>query len=234
MMVSKQQCSHVHSALPSLNIQCLTHPRFPLRRRFFRWSSGDGQLFDLHPEYCYYTAPNVAESMLLAPLLNLLLFSIAHFSCCWWCPSHPSFHRQCSPPSSSPGCGGIAAGAAAAAAVLSAPLAILASEMIYDIYRNMSKCRARECLPEVRGAARVVAAAGASCVIATLEAGRIVGHWKRGGMKAIGKNLCRRFDWHCGRQDGAVKGERRRALSKVTLHVAFSIGVVTVILASKQ
>lgn len=191
-------------------------------------------MFDLHPEHCYYTAPNVAESMLLAPFLNLLLVAIAHCSCCWWCPSHPSLDRQCFSPSSSSGGGGIAAGAAAAAAVLSAPLAVLASEMTYDICRNMSECRARQCLPEVRGAARVVAAAGASCVIATLEVGRIVGHGKRGGVKAIGKNLCRRFDWHCGRQDGAVKEETRRALNKVALHVACSIGVVAVILASTQ
>lgn len=169
--------------------------------------------------------------MLLAPLLNLLLLSIAH---CWcWCSSHLSLPPQWCPPPTPSGGGSIAAGAAiAAVAVLSAPLAILVSEMLYDISRNTSKCRARERLPDVRGAARVAAAAGASCVIATLEAGRIVGHWKRGGLKAVGRNFCRRFDWHCGRQDGAVEGETRRALNKVALHAAFSVGVVCAILTA--
>ncbi|CAN0512950.1 unnamed protein product, partial [Laminaria digitata] len=166
----------------------------------------DGQLFDLHHQHCYYTAPNIAESMLLAPLLNLLMLSMAYCCwCCYWysCSLHPpSSHQQWCP-------------VAVLVGVLIAPLTVLASEIAYDISRNMSKHRTRERLPEVRGVARVIAAAGASCVIATLEAGRMVGHWKRGGLKAVGKSFCRRFDWHCGRQEGAVEGEARRALGKV-------------------
>lgn len=171
--------------------------------------------------------------MLIAPLLHLLLLSIAHCWCSCCCSLHPPSHRQWCPAPPPPR--GIAAGATVAVAVLSAPLVVLASEMLYDISRNMNKSRARDRLPEVQGVARVVAAAGASCVIATLEAGRMMGHWKRGGLKAVGKNFCKRLDWHCGRQEGAVEEEARRALSKVALHVACCVGVVgVIILASRQ
>lgn len=158
--------------------------------------------------------------MLIALILSLLVLSLAHWAS----------HLQWSPPFP-----GITVTATAAVAfVLSAPLVVLASEMLYDVCRNCNKARARERLPEVRGVARVFAAAGASCVIATLETGRLVGHWKRGGLRAVCKNFCRRFDWHCGRQEGAAGEEKRRALGKVVLHSICFAAVAGILLGSSK
>ncbi|CAN0567391.1 unnamed protein product, partial [Ectocarpus sp. 12 AP-2014] len=48
--------------------------RYKTYRRLFRWSFGDGQLMDLHPQFSYRSYANVAESMLLTPLYLTLLY----------------------------------------------------------------------------------------------------------------------------------------------------------------
>ncbi|CAM9286603.1 unnamed protein product [Ectocarpus fasciculatus] len=207
--------------------------------RFFRWSFGDGQLMDLHPQFSYRSYPNVAESMLLMPLylavfyLDALAFEI--------------FSRD--------GSGGGDAGGAAErscssgdlphplSAVQALPLqqlalmllVVLAAEMTCDVPRNTWGPRWSERLPGAGFFRRVLPAAEASCVITALEVGRLAGQWSRGGLgllslfrhgsgKAISGdgagggiagNFCRRFDWHCGKLAGAIESEKRRALLKL-------------------
>lgn len=158
--------------------------------------------------------------MILAPVLTIFLLSLDHWSShLQWSPRLPGI---------------TVTSTSAVAVVLSAPLVVLASEMIYDVSRNLNKYRAKERLPEVHGVARIFAAAGASCVIATLEMGRLAGHWKRGGLTAVCKNFCRRFDWHCGRQNGVVQWEKHRALRKVVLHLGCFVAVASVLLESSK
>ncbi|CAM9167626.1 unnamed protein product [Ectocarpus sp. 13 AM-2016] len=209
------------------------------RVRFFRWSFGDGQLMDLHPQFSYRSYPNVAESMLLTPLyLTLLYLAPLAFGL---------FSRD-----GRGGDGGAAELSCSSGDFPSSPLStvlalplqqlalmllmVLTAEMTCDVPRNTWGRRWSERLPSAGCFRRVMPAAEASCVITALEVGRLAGQWSRGGLGlqsifcrgsgenmsgsagaggGIAGNFCRRFDWHCGRMAGAIESEKRRALLKL-------------------
>lgn len=107
-------------------------------------------------------------------------------------------------------------------AMLAAPIAVLLSEMVCDIHRNMfDDDRRRGRLPELTGLARIAAAAEASLIITALEVGRLWGHWDRGGITGLLSSFGKRFDWHCSRLAGAKESEGERARRKIMMHVVF-------------
>ncbi|CAN0284858.1 unnamed protein product, partial [Ectocarpus sp. 12 AP-2014] len=189
------------------------------RARFFRWSFGDGQLMDLHPQFSYRSYPNVAESMLLTPLYLTLLY-LAPLAFGFF------FSRD-----GSGGDGGAAELSCSSGDLPSSPLStvlalplqqlalmllvVLTAEMTCDVPRNTWGRRWSERLPSAGCFRRVMPAAEASCVITALEVGRLAGHGSAGGGGGIAGNFCRRFDWHCGRMAGAIESEKRRALWKL-------------------
>lgn len=102
---------------------------------------------------------------------------------------------------------------------LMAPLAVLGSEMVCDVLRNLNSERKTNHLPGLAGLERIAAAGEASLVITVLEIGRIAGHWSRGGIRGVIANFGKRFDWHCGRIEGAAENENKRAFWKVMAHI---------------
>lgn len=107
-------------------------------------------------------------------------------------------------------------------AMLAAPIAVLLSEMVCDIHRNMfDDDRRRGRLPELTGLARITAAAEASLIITALEVGRLWGHWNRGGIPGLLSSFGKRFDWHCSKLAGAKESEGERARRKIMTHVIF-------------
>lgn len=194
---------------------------------------------DLHPQFSYRSYPNVAESMLLAPLYLTLLYlaplAFEFFSRDGSGGDGGDGELSCSsgdlppPPLST---------------VLALPLqqlalmllVVLTAEMTCDVPRNTWGRRWSERLPSAGFFRRVMPAAEASCVITALEVGRLAGQWSRGGLglqstfcrgsgenmsgstgagRGIAGNFCRRFDWHCGRLAGAIESEKRRARWKL-------------------
>ena len=96
------------------------------------------------------------------------------------------------------------------------PLGVLESEILADVVKHMVLDPSR--LPELGGWRRCLASAESSLVILALETGRMLGHWER---RRWLHHFCRRFEWFCGRVQGAVSWERRVACLKVLGHIVW-------------
>lgn len=152
---------------------------------FFNWATGDGVLQGLYPDHQFWALLNVAEAAMLGTLYLECTAAVA-----------AALGAMC-----------MRAALARAAAGLLATAAVLLAEMCCDVIRLCCLESARH--PHIGGLGRVLAAAESSVVILALEAGRLVGHLRRG---ALLRHLGSRFDWHCGRHgdDVSIAYEQRR------------------------
>jgi hypothetical protein len=104
----------------------------------------------------------------------------------------------------------LALGAASPGGVVAGLLAMLAADLVLTVLRNCCLA-ARRAQHPCAWWLRPLAAAEAWLVVTFSEAGRMVGHLRRGSWGG----LARSFDWFCGGQPAVVAEERRRAAARM-------------------
>lgn len=170
-------------------------------RRFARWGMGHGQLIDLHPKFAFRDAPNIAESIILAPIVAAITFPVLDPSAAADDECR-SFGRTMQ---------------AAIAIVFAAPCCVVLSEIVCDAFANSRRWHPVPGFTSV--VAQFVGLAEASMIIAILEFGRMLGHWERRGLIGVMNSFCKRFEWYCGRLAGAMGHVRRRSFTKFVLRI---------------
>lgn len=187
-----------------------------MNRRFFRWSSGDGQLVHLHSRFAYEAPLNVTEAAFvvcfLTPAAILVTTVLGN-------ESTEGNNGVCT---SNATCSGGIVFLLVLVLVIAPPLGVLFAEIIADVFRHVVVARYAR-LPELTGLSRVLAAAESSLLVAVLEAGRLWGALSRGGIGEGLASLGRRFEWFCHRFEGAKEEEMSRARWKRVVHVMVAV-----------
>ena len=194
-------------ALPRAKV---VHPFWPgsfleLARHFYNWAIGDGALFQRFPEHCYWSFPNLPETLIVtaipcclwsgaARFLQFVLYSLAadflvDFVCGDW------DHR------------------------IAVVEGRIGNDDSNDIVRDTDHPRRRRRSRFFYFLAHILA----NLYVFGLECGRLRGHLLRNG--GIRYGVFRRFDWHIGRLPNAPSNFRRRECYKSGLFVAIFVGL---------